>query len=114
MVRLEFKLNMPHVNTWNGDWSGKDKNYIIVKTFSDKKFLNEIKHKPWLIKDRSWNYSWDDGWGACVSMRVMKKGEKRKQTDGFCGYEWMVDSIIEANQILDTDDIKEWRKRKNK
>lgn len=30
----------------------------------------------------------------------------RKESKGFCGYNWMVDSIISYGEILSIDDIK--------
>lgn len=43
---------------------------------------------------RSWHHSWDDGWGATVTARLMAKGERRKKSAGFRGYDWMVRNIL--------------------
>jgi hypothetical protein len=50
----------------------------------------------------SWYYNFGDGWGAAVDMRVLEPGQKRslnKINAGFCGYNWMVDSILNCGAI---------------
>lgn len=42
----------------------------------------------------SWFHSWTDGWRACVTARIMRQGERRPKSAGFCGYDWMVRNII--------------------
>lgn len=47
-------------------------------------------------------YRWDDGWEACVSVRRMPVNEARKlerRSDGFCGYDWMITSIVNKGCI---------------
>ena len=91
MPRVEFRLTMPNKGSWNGKWSGDDRNYTIVKTLPEKRVreLDLSEDTP-----QSWHYSWDDGWGANITARIMAKGERAKKSDGFCGYEWMVRNII--------------------
>ena len=48
-------------------------------------------------------YNFGDGWVARVSVRGVTPAEKRKierNTKGFCGYDWMIDSIIRDGEIL--------------
>ena len=84
--RVEFKLSMPNVNSWNGRWSGENKNYRIVRSVDAETVAN------W--GSMYWHYSFGDGWCAGVKAHVMKPGERKKKSDGFCGYDWMVDNII--------------------
>ena len=86
-TRVEFKMTMPGIGSWDGKWSGSSKNYLIVRSLSDE----EIKA---LGVPCSWSHHWSDRWSANVSARIMKKGERSKKTDGFCGYDWMVDNIV--------------------
>ena len=54
------------------------------------------------LDGRSFCYRWDDGWTACVSCRIVDAKEAaklRKKNRGFCGYDWMVRSIIENDCI---------------
>jgi hypothetical protein len=91
VTRIEFRLSMPSRGSWNGGWSGADRNYVIVRAVSD--------HTAAMLMDERdgggrWYHSWDDGWAALVTARVMASGERRAKSDGFCGYDWMVDNII--------------------
>jgi hypothetical protein len=94
--RIEFRLYMPGRNTWNGRWSGDEKNYAIVKKLSEKRSAELFRDVH--TGDASWRYDFGDGWSALVKARVMPSGE-RKKSDGFCGYDWMVESILECGEI---------------
>ncbi len=91
-IRVEFILSMPGVNTWNGRWSGEAKRYAIVRTVEHELIT--------LCPHLSWGYNFGDGWYASVAGRIMNSGERAKKSDGFCGYDWMVDSIIRYGSIL--------------
>lgn len=84
--RVEFTLTMPVVASWNGHWSGEGRDYRIVRSVD----AETVARWGTLY----WHYSFGDGWAAGVSARVMESGERKKRSDGFCGYEWMVDNII--------------------
>jgi len=103
MNRVVFKLSMPNVGSWNGRWSGEERNYIIKKSVTDKK-LTELGITD--MKPASWYYSWGDGWGASVDCRLLKKGERLKKSNGFSGYDWMVTSIMDYGKIMATHEIK--------
>lgn len=89
MKRIEFRLSMPHVNSWNGKWTGNGRNYIIVQSMSDKVATNLLSGKD----KESFYHDFGDGWTACVTARVVPSGERLGKSDGFCGYNWMVDNI---------------------
>lgn len=91
-IRVEFKLSMPGVNSWNNRWSGASKNFTVIRRMSE---LTASK----LGIPRSWSHHWEDGWSACVTARIMAKGERAKKSHGFCGYEWMVDNILRCGSI---------------
>ena len=90
-----FKLSMPKNNSWNGRWSGNGDFHIITKP--DK----------CVPKDRigkSYYYDFGDGWCACVDVMQLSgnSSEYRKMVRnnrGFCGYDWMVYSIIYNDEI---------------
>ena len=86
--RMIFELSMPANNSWNGRWSGADRRYTIAKTVSEKvaKRMGDY-----------YSYAFGDGWVAGVTVRKAKPREKA--TGNFCGYNWMVDSIIWHNEI---------------
>lgn len=87
MKRVEFRLTMPGVASWNGRWSGEDKRHIIVRPVPESRILE-------LGLPRTFDHAWDDGWRASVSARVLAVGERPGKSDGFAGYGWMVDNII--------------------
>lgn len=101
-MKVSFRLTMPNVASWNGKWTGADKKYYRIKSFTSKKDKERIEQ---LLKGRdwaSWYYRWEDGWGASVIMQVIDAAEARKrlkQSAGFCGYEWMIDSILKHDAI---------------
>jgi len=46
--------------------------------------------------------AWRDGWGANVAVELIGSVEKKireKKSAGFCGYEWMIDSILKHGKI---------------
>ena len=86
--RVEFLLTMPGVASWNGRWSGESKRYAIVRTLPDAKVAA-------LGLPTSYSHGWDDGWRASIAVRVVPMGERLPKSDGFCGYDWMVDNILQ-------------------
>jgi hypothetical protein len=94
-IKIAFELSMPNVGSWNGRWSGEGNLYAIVRDFSQKT-ADKILSKP------SYYYRWDDGWGASVKVKAVDGTESRrikKNSRGFCGYEWMIESIIAYGAI---------------
>src|SRR5690606_22351437 len=74
------------IASWNGQWSGEGRNYVIVRNVPSETVAKWGR--------MSWRHGWGDGWCACVTARVMEKGERKPKSDGFCGYDWMVNNII--------------------
>ena len=89
MKRVKFQLSMPGVASLDGKWTGSGKHYFKVKTMTDAKAKELFGDKP----SRSWYHRWSDGWCACVEAHIMEKGERVKKSDGFYGYDWMVENI---------------------
>lgn len=100
-MQVAFTLSMPGVGSWNGRWSGEGRHYVIVRHYAGKKAIAAIEER--LAASKYWHYRWSDGWAAGVSARVVDAREARKlraKSDGFCGYDWMVDSIEDLGKIL--------------
>lgn len=88
---ISFELSMPGRNSWNGKWSGQDSLYVIVRKFGKK-----------YPKLGSYSYNFGDGWRASIAVREVTAPaakELRKKSRGFCGYDWMVDSIVRDGDI---------------
>ena len=96
--RVEFRLSMPGRSSWNGGWSGEDRNYSVVRELSDEQLAKLFDLAPEsfdLSKCRnSWTHRWSDGWVAQVSARVVPAGDELAKSDGFNGYDWMIDNIL--------------------
>lgn len=90
---VSFRLTMPNVGSWNGQWTGTSKMYYIIRKIRDtSKFLNDGETK------NDFHYSWNDGWGANVECEIVDAKEaakRRKISAGFCNYDWMVNNIID-------------------
>lgn len=103
-MTLLFELTMPNRGSWNGRWSGESKRHLLVRRLSDTKANVEKATKL----QGSHYYRWDDGWGANVSVSVIEGRTAaywRKQSDGFYGYDWMVDSLLTHGKILASHEI---------
>lgn len=96
--RVEFRLAMPGRNSWNGKWSGEGRNHAIVRELSGDQVAKLFDVAPEsfdLLKCRSsWTHRWSDGWMAEVIARVVPVTEALRKSDGFNGYDWMIDNIL--------------------
>ena len=94
---LVFELRMPNVGSWDGKWSGEGNYFAVVKKVGKKK-EEELDGKRFI-------YDFGDGWTVLIYVRKVSVSEGnrlRKKSKGFCGYEWMVRSIIERG-CIDSD-----------
>ena len=94
-MALAFILSMPHSNAANGRWSGSGKCCAIVRPVGRSNAAKERATK--ILADSPFYYNFGDGWAASVSVREVDDNETkqlRRQTLGFYGYSWMVDSIL--------------------
>lgn len=95
MKTLIFILEMPGNNSWNGRWSGEGKLYALVKKVSAK--------KAEALDGKSFSYNFGDGWRASVRVHASRDAidtrQAKKNSRGFCGYDWMVASILSDGAI---------------
>jgi hypothetical protein len=103
-VKLIFKLSMPNNNSWNGKWSGEGDLYARIRSVGTSKVA--IENAKAILKKGYFYYNFGDGWGAgvdvyeCTSPKEARSIEQRSR--GFCGYEWMIDSILLHGRILNS------------
>jgi len=93
-----FELTMPNVGSWNGKWTGESKKYYKFRTLTKSQGQDFFGAED----DLSWYHNFGDGWGAQVNATLVTSQEKRKLNKisaGFCGYDWMIDSILEHGEI---------------
>lgn len=94
--KLLFILTMPNVGSWNGKWTGEDIVYAKTKN---------VKLHP-TCEEGNYYYSWDDGWGVKIEVKrvtVKEANKYLKKSNGFCGYDWMIDSILTHGKIKTND-----------
>lgn len=92
---VAFTLSMPNRGSWDGRWSGEGTVYAIVRNVPHK------DRPAGLIGSHS--YAWNDGWCAMVTARDVDSSEARRlraASKGFCGYDWMVNSLLIDGRIL--------------
>jgi hypothetical protein len=92
---------MPSNNSWNGRWSGDEKLFAVVRNIGTaKKTL--ARYQP-IIEKGYYTFHFGDGWVAAIHVYTSTNPDEvrkiRKRSQGFCGYEWMIDSIIQRGEI---------------
>src|SRR5690554_3261025 len=97
MKHFLFTLSMPNNNAWNGKWTGEGRDYVRGKSFrnSDERLDN--------FEEKGYLYDFGDGWVARVDVKevtAQKRRKAMKNSDGFCGYDWMIHSIIKNGEII--------------
>lgn len=98
-----FYLSMPTAASWNGKWSGEGRLFARVYSYRNPAVVQALVN-------RSYYYRWSDGWCACVEMKEIDRKEAnriRRKSQGFSGYDWMIDSILARGKILTDHEIKE-------
>ena len=97
---IEFRLTIPNVGSWNGRWSGESNYYAQIHTLP--------KTAAEKLIDKSYFHDFGDGWSASIRTRQVdsKEAQKiRKKSKGFCGYEWMIKSILLYDKIQTDKEI---------
>jgi hypothetical protein len=99
-MNIVFTLSMPGCSSWNGTWSAEGKLYAVVKSFSTAKAKAKAAE---ILAKGYYSYGWSDGWRAGIAVARCDGAEARRiraKSAGFCGYEWMIQSIIDRGCIL--------------
>lgn len=71
---LSFQLTMPNVGSWDGKWTGSGSPYFRFITLSKKDGIKFMAGE----KKKNYHYSWSDGLGANVKVKIATSQEKRK------------------------------------
>ena len=99
-MKLLYVLTMPNVGSWNGRWTGETTLYARVRNL----FHDKVKQKK-LLETKDFYYNFGDGWGANIEISLVTEQEAKrviKNSKGFCGYDWMIDSIEQFGEILNS------------
>ena len=100
---LCFELSMPNRASWNGGWSGEGRPYARVRKFGRSQATKGRAAK--ILAEGDYCYGFGDGWGASISVREVtasEAGKIERKSAGFCGYDWMIQSIIDHGDIRAT------------
>ena len=98
---IVFELSMPNVGSWNGKWTGEKDYHARVRRFCG----NDLPKAREILAKKSYDYNFGDGWRAEVDVMQVDSKEAariRKKSVGFCGYDWMIDSIIHKGDIYNS------------
>lgn len=101
---LQFTLSMPNIGSWNGKWTGSENLYAKVINFGKSKKAKEI------LEHGHYYYDFGDGWTARIDVAQIDAARARKvrrASNGFCGYEWMIESIRYYGDIYTDEQRKE-------
>lgn len=93
---LMFELSMPGCASWDGKWSGAGTFYARFKSF---------RKPPAILVPGYFFYRFMDGWCAEIKVKQITRAERTKlagKSKGFCGYDWMIDSILIDGRIITT------------
>jgi len=96
---VSFELSMLDNNSWDGKWTGDGKLYARVMNVGTSKAARAKWEK--LIGQHS--FSFRDGWRAQITVRECTGAaarKLRKDSLGFCGYDWMIASLRLWGRIL--------------
>ena len=102
-MTLTFILSMPGCGSWNGKWSGAGRLYAVTRTIGDRRAKQLLASQPF-------SYSWPDRWRASVEVKQIAGAALRqvkKQSSGFGGYDWMINSILLRGKIMADHEIDE-------
>lgn len=110
---ISYTLSMPTVGSWDRKCSGDDKSFVLLRPEARGKEARQ-KEEEKLAKGRFY-YRFGDGWTALIVVEKVDNKtawKLKKSSAGFCGYDWMVDSIEQYGSILSPEKIAEIEDRK--
>lgn len=105
MTVLLFEYGHSKINTWDKKWSGEGKVFAkeVPLTTKKREKLIELGFDLHRGAKKTFTYDFGDGWVANVTMTVGNKKDFEgimKLSEGFMGYDWFIDSILENGKIV--------------
>ena len=101
-MKIAFILTMPNVGSWNGKWSLEDECHAKIIDFTERHGKSEKAKEKLNSILGNFYHNFGDGWGANVEVKEVDTKTAnafRKKSKGFCGYDWMIDSILVNGDI---------------
>ena len=87
-------LTIPKAGSWNGKFTGDGNIYARV--------IRPGRSKEIELDDKSFHYDFGDGWVARINtirLPAKEANKYRKNSKGFMGYDWMIQSILKNGSI---------------
>ena len=108
---LAFQLDKPGCDFWDGKWSGVGKKCLLTRAFRSNVGIEQAKE---ILAKGYYHYRFPDGSSVGVivcEVSIAQAGNLRKSSHGFCGYDWMVDTICKYGEPLDSETVKKLEER---
>jgi hypothetical protein len=99
-INLIFRLSMPGTGPNGERWNSDNRVHALIRPVPRNLKSTENANK--LLAAKSWRYDFGDGWIAQVDVEQGTQQtvhRARRLSQGFCGYDWMVASILEHGEI---------------
>lgn len=93
---------MPNNNAWDHKWSGEGRLYCKKRTVTNETVTKILGYST----NKGFYYNFGDGWGASVNVQIVTSKDAAKmvrKSAGFCGYDWMIDEIVQHGRILERE-----------
>lgn len=91
---VAFTLTMPGAPAGVTNTFGEGKRYVVYRSLDFHAFRQLLQRGQ---ARRSWTHAFGDGWLARVTATEVPQAGR---SDGFGGYDWMVDDIIRLGEIV--------------
>ena len=94
IYHLAFRLTMLCHAPLRSSW--QDKNFVACR-----QFMEQLRTRT-IAVNGPYTYRFSDGYTAHISAFVINEAQRNRllnESDGFGGYEWMIDSIIKHGEI---------------
>lgn len=99
-LSINFSFSMPVPDSWTGRWPGENYYAKAVNLGGSRESIKKAK----AILDKGYYcYNFGDGWAVVIKVKKVSSKEAakiRRKSNGFSGYDWMVQSILVNNKIV--------------
>ena len=97
-MKIVFEFDFVRVGSWDGKWSGEGKVFARVLDLSSAEAEKIVADDSLVV----FLYDFGDGWTGRVRAHAeddVRAALYETQSEGFCGYDWMIASIMSKGKI---------------
>lgn len=111
MRTLLFEYGHTNIGSWDRKWPGEGRVYAKSKKIykEQEEFLASKGISMKIGEQTTFIHNFEDGWTAKVTVTVGRASDFAdilKRSEGFLGYDWMIDNILEHGRILTQKELK--------